>query len=327
MKRIVFLLALFTVVQIMSFSAAPMRAQDDNIVSALRQRTDLSSLLAALEAAGLTETLSDPSLAVTLFAPTDAVFDELPEDVWSGYLADPATLAQILTFHVADQAIAAESFSGFGQELATLQGESYIATTVPLGKTFVDGAQVIEANIAAGTSVIHTIDSLLLPSALRGEIVSPRIQIARNREMGRAFIQDLLNAPDFEQMQTVAAQIVAENYIQHNPLVAEGRAGLLGFLEVMPTFFSNTVFTLRDVVASEDTVVARWVWSGTHSGTFLSYEATARNFEMQVIDMWTVRDGMLYEHWDEIGWAYMLTDLGIIQFPPDGPVEGYPTPN
>jgi uncharacterized surface protein with fasciclin (FAS1) repeats/predicted SnoaL-like aldol condensation-catalyzing enzyme len=325
MKRIVILFVLL----VAALTFAPISAQDESVMSVLRSRDELSTLVAAIDAAGLADTLSDPALAVTLFAPTDAVFDELPDDAIAGLLADTDTLTQLLTYHVATEPLTSAAISANGQALTTLQGESYIATTLPLGKTLVGGSEVVEGNIAAGNSIIHTIDSLLLPSALRGTISSPRIRTAYNRELGRAFIQDLLNAPNFEQAQAVGDAIVAEDYIQHNPLVQQGRAGLLGFLEVMPTFFTNTAFTLKDVIADEDTVVARWVWSATHSGTFLTYEATNRDFDMGVIDMWIVRDGFLYEHWDEIGWSYALAQLGIYQFPPEpiGPVQGYPTDN
>lgn len=327
MKRITSALVLSIIAISLTFT--PTRAQDNNVISVLSSREELSTLATAVEAAGLSETLSDPALAITLFAPTNAVFDELPEDLVAGLLADTGTLTQLLTYHVVPEALTAEALSPNSQVLTSMQGETYTATTLPLGKTLVGGAEVIEGNITVGDSIIHTIDSLLLPEALRDSITSPRIRIAHNRELGRAFIQDLLNAPDFEQTQAVGEAIVAEDYIQHNPLVEQGRAGLLGFLEVMPTFFTNTAFTLKDVIASEDTVVARWVWSATHSGTFLTYEATNRDFDMGVIDMWIVKDGVLYEHWDEIGWSYALAQLGIYQFPPEpiGPVQGYPTEN
>jgi uncharacterized surface protein with fasciclin (FAS1) repeats/predicted SnoaL-like aldol condensation-catalyzing enzyme len=327
MKRIAALIMLFAVAVFSIRTVVPATAQAESVFTVISAREDLSVLVSAIEAAGLVDTLSDPSLAITLFAPTNAVFDELPEDVLESLLADQDTLTQILNYHIVPQPLNIDTISGFGQLLTSEQGEGYVATTLPLGKTLVGGSQVVDGNLTAGESLIHTIDSLLLPADLRSTVTSPRIRIAANRELGRAFIQDLLNAPSFDQAQAVGDAIVAEDYIQHNPLVAQGRAGLLGFLEVMPTFFSNTVFTLKDVIASEDTVVARWVWTGTHSGTFLTYEATNRDFAMGVIDMWIVKDGVLYEHWDEIGWSYALAQLGIYQFPPQGPVEGYPTTN
>lgn len=326
MKRFV---AVLLTLMLAAWSLLPASAQTDSILDTLRSQPDLSVLVSAIEAAGLDTTLSDPALAATLFAPTNAVFDELPDDALTALLADTETLQTLLTYHVVAEPLTAAAISPNGQVLTSLQGETYTATTLPLGKTLVGGSTVVTADIEAGASIIHTIDSLLLPADLRASITSPRIRTAANRELGRAFIQDLLNAPTFEQAQAVGAAIVAEDYIQHNPLVAQGRAGLLGFLEVMPTFFTNTAFALKDVIASEDTVVARWVWSATHSGTFLTYEATNRDFDMGVIDMWIVRDGFLYEHWDEIGWSYALAQLGIYQFPPEpiGPVQGYPTTN
>ncbi len=325
MKRMVSIVTLAAIVIGLGMFAAPAQAQATGVMAALSSQQDLSTFVSALKTAGLDKGLDDPAQIVTIFAPTNTVFAELPETA----LADKAILTQLLTYHIVDGALPKEKISTTGQLVKTRQGESFTVTNTGFGKTLAGGAYVIKANISAGQSVIHTIDALLLPSAIRPKISSPRIRTAYNRELGRAFIQDLLSALTLDRAQAVADAIMSEKYIQHNPLVDQGRTGLLGFLKAMPAFFSDTRFTLKDVVASEDTVVARWVWSGKHTGTFLGYPATNKAFEMGVIDLWTVENGVLYEHWDELGWSYALAQLGIYQFPPEpiGPVKGYPTKN
>jgi uncharacterized surface protein with fasciclin (FAS1) repeats len=58
------------------------------------------TLLAAVEAAGLADALSDESASLTVFAPTEEAFAALPEGTLDALLADPEALAGILTYHV-----------------------------------------------------------------------------------------------------------------------------------------------------------------------------------------------------------------------------------
>ena len=77
-------------------------------------------------------------------------------------------------------------------------------------------------------------------------------------------------------------------------------------------------FTLHDVLATEDRVVTRWTWTGTLTGPgFLGIEPRGQKVEFDVIDLWTVRDGQLYEHWDQFDWPRAFVQLGV---------EGLPQP-
>ena len=325
-------LATFFMVVVMSLLVVtifPAQAQDNTLLSVLEKQADLSTLVTAIKAAGLDATMGEMATPVTVFAPSNEAFADLPDSTLQALLSNKADLTQLLTYHVIGQPVTSDTISTTGQVVKTLEGDSFTVTNTGIGKTLVGGAVVTQANIAAGSSIIHIIDTVLVPAALRGKLDSPRIRTAYNRELGRAFIEDLLGAANLQDAETVANRIMDTDYIQHNPLVDQGRKGLLGFLTAMPSFFSDTRFTLKDVIADENSVVARWVWSGKHTGNFLSYEATNKEFNMGVIDIWTVKDGVLHEHWDELGWSYALSQLGIYQFPPApiGPVKGYPTTN
>jgi uncharacterized surface protein with fasciclin (FAS1) repeats len=70
-----------------------------NIVETAREAGTFQTLLTAVEAAGLGETLADGG-PFTVFAPTDEAFAALPEGTVQGLLADPPALARVLTYHV-----------------------------------------------------------------------------------------------------------------------------------------------------------------------------------------------------------------------------------
>ena len=142
--------------------------------------------------------------------------------------------------------------------------------------------------------------------------------IAYNEWLGRTFSEVLLNEPSQEKRVEILNRIVATDYIQHNPLVPEGRQGLIDFLPVIYEVMPDAHFELHDVFATEDRVVTRWTWRGTVTGApFLGIEPAGQALEFDVIDVWTVRDGQLYEHWDQFDWPRAFVQLGV---------EGLPKP-
>lgn len=120
---------------------------------------DFTTLVTAIEAAGLVDTLKGDG-PFTVFAPTDAAFAALPEGTVEGLLADIPALTSVLTYHV----IAGKVMSGDlsdGLEAETVNGQS---VTIGVGDTVtVDGATVVTADIEASNGVIHVIDQVILP--------------------------------------------------------------------------------------------------------------------------------------------------------------------
>ena len=139
---------------------APMK----NIVEIATEAGSFKTLVAAVKAAGLVETLSGPG-PFTVFAPTDEAFAKLPAGTVEALLADKAKLASILTFHVvAGKVMAADTIKANGARPTTVNGLP-VDIVVRDGKVYVNGAQVVTADIVASNGVIHVIDAVLIPTA------------------------------------------------------------------------------------------------------------------------------------------------------------------
>ena len=152
--------------------AAMLRSRDiiDNAVNS----ADHTTLVAAVKAAGLVDTLKGPG-PFTVFAPTNAAFDKLPAGTVDSLLKPEMkdTLTSVLTYHVVPgrldgPAIAALIKAGGGTAtLKTVQGESLTAHMNGSGIMLMDSkggmANVTTANVYQSNGVIHVIDSVLMP--------------------------------------------------------------------------------------------------------------------------------------------------------------------
>ncbi|MBI5931049.1 MAG: phosphate ABC transporter substrate-binding protein PstS family protein [Chloroflexi bacterium] len=120
-------------------------------------------LLAAVDAAGLTDTLNGEG-PYTLFAPSDEVFAALPEATVAALLSDTALLTEILTYHVVPGTVMAADVMGMdGQSATTVEGES-INISIKEDKVVLDGnAEVVTPDVVASNGVIHVIDGILVP--------------------------------------------------------------------------------------------------------------------------------------------------------------------
>jgi len=130
------------------------------IVDVAAANPDFSTLVAAVKAAGLAETLSGAG-PFTVFAPTNEAFAALPKGLVDKLLlpANKATLTKILTYHVVPgKVMAADVKAG---DVATVEGSKIsLATT---GGVTVNGAKVTATDVNASNGVIHVIDKVLVP--------------------------------------------------------------------------------------------------------------------------------------------------------------------
>jgi transforming growth factor-beta-induced protein len=141
-------------------------AMDNNsIVDIAVEDGRFTTLVAAVEAAGLAETLSGEG-QFTVFAPTDDAFAALPEGTVESLLEDPeGALKDILLFHVLSQAVpAAEIVNYEGAE--TIQGENVSIAVIDGEVVLNDSAKVIIPDIAASNGIIHVIDAVILPPSM-----------------------------------------------------------------------------------------------------------------------------------------------------------------
>ena len=144
--------------------AAPALAADKNIVETAAANKDFSTLVAAVKAAGLAETLSGDG-PFTVLAPTNAAFAKLPAGTVDSLLKpeNKAKLAAILTYHVIPaKAMAADVIKMDGESVKTVEG-SKVAIKVVGGKVMLNKATVTKTDIACSNGVIHVIDTVLMP--------------------------------------------------------------------------------------------------------------------------------------------------------------------
>ena len=132
-----------------------------NIVETAREAGSFTTLLAAVDAAGLGDTLAGGG-PFTVFAPTDEAFARLPEGTVESLLDDPAGLTDVLTYHVVPGRITAGEVVQLDSARTVQGGELPITTD---GGVHVGGATVVRADIEAGNGLIHVIDRVLLPAA------------------------------------------------------------------------------------------------------------------------------------------------------------------
>ena len=140
-------------------------ATDTTIVDIAASNPDFSTLVTAVQAAGLTETLAGPG-PYTVFAPTNDAFAKLPAGTVETLLepANKDQLTSILTYHVVPAAVmAADVTAG---DVTTVNGATFSVSTDG-GVVISDGqggtANVVQTDIVASNGVIHVIDAVLLP--------------------------------------------------------------------------------------------------------------------------------------------------------------------
>ena len=137
---------------------------DKTIVQNAVQAKSVTTLVKAVQAAGLDGTLSGPG-PFTVFAPTNAAFDKLPKGALDGLLKPESKdkLKGLLTYHViASRLLAADLRDG--QELTTVNGEK-IKVAVKDGKVTINNATVTTADVVSSNGVTHIIDTVLMPPA------------------------------------------------------------------------------------------------------------------------------------------------------------------
>ncbi len=139
---------------------------DQTIVEVAASNPDFSTLVSAVQAAGLADTLSGPG-PYTVFAPTNEAFAELPAATLQSLLepANQETLKKILTYHVvAGEVMAADVQPG---PVTTVEGQPFTVEVNGSDVILVDGkgnrAKVTATDIVTSNGVIHVIDGVLLP--------------------------------------------------------------------------------------------------------------------------------------------------------------------
>jgi transforming growth factor-beta-induced protein len=131
----------------------------DDIIDIAGKAGSFKTLIAAIDAAGLNDTLRGEG-PFTVFAPTDEAFAKLPKGTVEGLLKDLPKLRAVLLYHVVPGKQMAADVVKISKA-KTAQGQSVHISTSEGVK--VDGANVVKTDVSAANGVIHVIDSVILP--------------------------------------------------------------------------------------------------------------------------------------------------------------------
>ena len=144
--------------------ASSVRGAEKDIVDTAVSAGSFKTLVAAVQAAGLVETLKGKG-PFTVFAPTDEAFKKLPKGTVESLLKpeNKDKLIAVLTYHVVPGKVTAADVVKLS-EAKTVQG-SKVAIKVKGGNVMVDKAKVVKTDIMCGNGVIHVIDAVILPKS------------------------------------------------------------------------------------------------------------------------------------------------------------------
>ena len=142
---------------------ASCNAEDPDIVATASANDDFDTLVQALGAADLVSALQEPG-PFTVFAPTDAAFGKLPEDLLECLLEDDgkAALSSILLYHVASGNVSSSELMD-GQEIATLNEGKTVTVSIMDSTVMIEQSTVVTPDLFVANGVIHVLDTVLVP--------------------------------------------------------------------------------------------------------------------------------------------------------------------
>lgn len=147
-------------------------ARAQTLIDIAASTEEFSTLASAVETAGLVGDFSAPG-PLTLFAPTNAAFESLPDGQLAALLADPGALAELLAFHlVAGQLLASDVAALDGESAVTIQGEALEVRAAGADITVGD-ARLILTDIIASNGVVHAVDAVLVPARVADALPAP----------------------------------------------------------------------------------------------------------------------------------------------------------
>lgn len=153
----------FALLAILPFSIASVSVKAQDIVDTAIAAGQFNTLVAAVQAADLVETLKGDG-PFTVFAPTDEAFAALPMGTVEDLLKpeNKAQLVAVLTYHVVSGKIMSADIAGKSMDVASIQGGELSVDATDGVK--IDNANVVAADIETSNGVIHVIDQVVLPN-------------------------------------------------------------------------------------------------------------------------------------------------------------------
>jgi predicted SnoaL-like aldol condensation-catalyzing enzyme len=144
-------------------------------------------------------------------------------------------------------------------------------------------------------------------------------QNAANKELVGRFLEDVFVRRDLSRLD----EYIRDDYIQHNPDCPQGKAGFRDFFGVIFRALPDFRYTVKNVVADGDTVMAWCTTTGTHTGgNFLGQSASGNQVRFDVVDIFRMEDGLIAEHWDVADTFTFFSQLGVVRGAEDRQRQG-----
>jgi predicted SnoaL-like aldol condensation-catalyzing enzyme len=135
-----------------------------------------------------------------------------------------------------------------------------------------------------------------------------------SNDMNRKVVEDFYEQVFCKHDLDVVDRFMHDEYIQHNPDVAQGKAGFVKFHKGFFRAFPDSRASINMLVAEGDLVFVYNTITATHMNEgFLDYQPTGNKVKYDVVDMFRIRDGKLCEHWDVADTRALFTQVGTIR--------------
>jgi steroid delta-isomerase-like uncharacterized protein len=135
------------------------------------------------------------------------------------------------------------------------------------------------------------------------------------REVGLLYAEEVWNAGRLE----LIDELFREDHVYHDPVLPDLSIGPAGVRERIATFMGampDAIVTVFDWVEEGDALVARWSWSGTHTGDLLGMAPTNRTVRTTGMHMFHVTSGRVVESWAAYDALGLLARLGLVSMGP-----------
>ncbi|QNI32652.1 ester cyclase [Alloacidobacterium dinghuense] len=133
---------------------------------------------------------------------------------------------------------------------------------------------------------------------------------AENKAVIMRFVEEVINQGRLEQ----ADVLVGNNFVELDPLPGQrqGREGLKEIIGSMRAAFPDIHWVLEEMVAEGDTVVSRFIWTGTHRGEFLGIPATGKAVSVKGVVIDRIEAGMMAESRILMDSLSLMQQLGVV---------------
>lgn len=130
-------------------------------------------------------------------------------------------------------------------------------------------------------------------------------------EENKAVVQRFINEYQTGGHLEIARELLADDFVDHSALpgFSSDKEGVINVIEMLRSAFGGLRVEIHDQVADEEKVVTRKTFHGTHTGEFFGVPPTNRPIALGVIDILSVSNGQLKEHWCQVDFAGLMNQI------------------